>query len=247
MPFEDYGATGKHTETHTEALKVAKLGTRLQLEDGRVFHYARANGALLVGQLCQGAAAVANHDEDLAVASTAIGATEVSVTFGATAITLNQYENGYLYVNNGTAEGAVYTIDSHVADAGGQAFTVPLKDDGGLRVALVNGDSTVGVMGNPWADVIQYPTTITGMAAGVSPVAVDDDAYFWCQTWGPAAIFVDLSTHAIGTAIEPSAAKAGAVDLYDRSGSVDQPMIGQAMNVAATDDEYHMFYLNIAP
>jgi hypothetical protein len=248
MPFDDYGATGKHTETYTEALKVAKLGTRLQLEDGRVFHYARAGGALAVGQLCQQAVGVANHDSDLVVATTgAIGDNELVVTLGATAMTLNQYENGYLHVNDETAQGAVYTIDSHAAVDSDGNFTVPIKDDGGLRVSIVAADSQVGLTPNLWGDVIKFPvTTATGVTAGVSPVAVDNDAYFWCQTWGMCAILSDSTTFVIGKGIEPSAV-AGSVALADRSGSTDFHGIGAVSNTIPVNTEYNMFYLMVSP
>ena len=84
--------------------KKHKLGTRMQIADTE-YIYASSGEAVLAGQLMESAAVEANENDDLAVATTAAESTTVSVTFGG-AVTLDEYADGFLYVNAGGGAGA---------------------------------------------------------------------------------------------------------------------------------------------
>ena len=244
-PVYDYAAEGFQYDTHTT--QQASLGTRAQLIDGRVYHYAK-NGAvaLTVGKLCQTAVEVANNAEGLAVATTAAAAKSVTVTLGATAATADQFKDGYMVLQDGGGEnGHYYSIATHPAADASATLAVQLKH--GLATAITSGTEEAGLYKNMYQDIIVFPTTVTGAPVGVPNVDIAASSYGWIQTWGPCAILADLTTHAVGAPIEPSADAAGAVDLFDRSGTVDAPQIGITLGTLPVDTEYPLFYLMIAP
>ena len=68
-----------------------QLGAKVVSNDGREFVYALAGGAtLVVGNVLQGPAEVANHQNVAPTANVAAGATSFTVTLGNTAATTNQ-------------------------------------------------------------------------------------------------------------------------------------------------------------
>ena len=96
---------GQEKET-TTTRREHPLGAVGMTPDGRCFRWAFSGEAIGAGQLVMQKGAVANHDMDLATATAgSVGDTSITVTLGATAATLNQYEDGALYTNDGTGEG----------------------------------------------------------------------------------------------------------------------------------------------
>jgi hypothetical protein len=203
---------GNYGEEHvTGTTKLHTVGTRMILPDGRVFRYALANGALPAGQLVQESANVALHDMDLAVATAAIGATQITVTPGATAVTANQYQGGYLYVNDGAGgEGQVYAIASHPAADASTAFVVTLQS--GITQAFTNGTTLVGLKANAYFDCIPAPVVPTARILGAPVADIADNGYGWVQTWGEAALLVDTLVPVVGEDLYPSSNTSGAVD-----------------------------------
>jgi len=205
--FGNYG-----DEKVTGTTKLYDVGTRMQLPDGNVFRYAFANGALAAGQMVQESAAIANHDMDLAVATTAIGATTVTVTPGATAVTADQYAGGSLYVNDGAnlGEGQVYRVKSHPAADASTAFVVTLSE--GLTQAFTNGTTLVGLKANSYFDCIPVPATPTARVLGAPRADIADNAYGWIQTWGEASLLVDTCVPVVGEDIYASTTQSGAIE-----------------------------------
>ena len=241
----DYGDE-KLTST-TEDLGLI-LGTRMVLPDGRVYRYAFTNGAAPAGQGVQSSAAVANHDSDLAVASNAaVGAKSVSVTLGGTAAAKDLYANGYLFVNDVEGEGHVYKISGHAAIGSGGTGDINLMDGDGIKEALVAGSSQVGLVANPYAEVIPTPGGAqTGRCVGYAPTEIADNAYFWVQTWGEAAVLAD-GTLVIFRPIRVSDGTAGAVEEYSSQTDAEEQVVGFATNVLAATTEYQFAFLTISP
>lgn len=67
------------------------LGSKFYDQNGNAYRYVKVGGtATVAGKVYQAPAEITNH-QDLVPAAAAIGATEVTVTLGATAATANQY------------------------------------------------------------------------------------------------------------------------------------------------------------
>lgn len=183
------------------------LGTKVSLADGRSFVYGRAGASdLAYGKMNQTAAPLATSNDEVVASSAAVGDTSISVTFGA-AVTANQYADGYLYVNDDTGEGQLYTIKSH--PAGTSAVKVTLNEE--IRVAVTAGAGTVSAIVHPMAAVIVAPTTLTGTPCGVAVVTVTANYYAWFQVTGACPVLTN-GIIVIGNTVEASGTTAGAVD-----------------------------------
>ena len=243
--FGDYGDE-KITSTSEDLGLV--IGTRRGLPDGRVFRYAFTDGAAPAGQGVQSSAAVANHDSDLAVAAAAaVGDKSVSVTLGGTAAAEDLYAEGYLFVNDVEGEGHVYKIRQHDAIGSGGTGTINLMDGDTIKEALVAGSSQIGLVASPYMNVIPTPGGAqTGRCVGYAATEIADNAYFWVQTWGEAAVFAD-GTLVIFRPIRVSDGTAGAVENYASQTASEEQVVGFATNVLAASTEYQFAFLTISP
>jgi hypothetical protein len=163
--------------------------------------------ALVPGTLVQAPAEVTNH-QNLTPAAAAIGATQVTVTLGATAATANQYAGGLLVVTVTPGQGYSYEIDSHPAASGSATLVLTLKDP--ILVALTT-SSRVDLVANEYNGVIINPTTASSNPVGVAvyPIAIGE--YGYIQTGGHANVLADGAV-VVGTAVVASNATAGAVE-----------------------------------
>lgn len=222
------------------ANKLEELGTIRILSDGRTFAYARAGATdLAAGKVTQTAIPSANASDETVAASAAVGDMSISVTFGG-AVTADFYKDGWLWINDDTGEAHVYRIRSHAA--GTAAVIVYLKDP--IRVAVTAGAGTVSCIQNPQDLVLVYPTTGTGAPAGVPPIPVTANYYFWNQVKGPAAVLTD-GTVVIGQHVRVSDGVAGAVEPLDRDGTHEnEAEVGTVLAVNA-NTEYSLINLAI--
>jgi len=202
-------------------------------EYGGVYAYAQAGAvALAAGVLTQGAipSATANNEPLSATQSAAIGDYSVTVTFGSS-VTADFYKDGYFWVSDATGEGHRYRIKGHAA--GTADVTVYLKDP--IRVALVASTSEWSAIQNRQKLVLICPTTLTGAPAGVCPIVVDINYYFWNQVKGPAAVLFHTGSSgaaAIGNQVVPANSNtpiAGAVEEADGGDII--PCVGTVMSV----------------
>jgi len=184
---------GIHEQSSTQK---EKLGTLRVLADGRKFRYAKAGGtALAIGIPTQSAAAEANHINKQCAAA-AIGSTVVFVTVGATAVTEDQYKDGWLMVNDGTGQYCMYPVLGNSACAGSGTTTVVLAEP--IRVALVgSGTSEVSLIPNAFYGVVVGAAN--GHFAGVPPIDVTANYYYWSQTGGMCCA---LNTNAVAVGSE---------------------------------------------
>jgi hypothetical protein len=243
-PGTVWGAYGDEKVTSQTQDTGNPLGTRMVLPDGRVYYYAQVNGAIGAGKICQMAVPTAQHDMDLAVATAAaVGDLLVNCTLEAALTALDQYKDGYLYVNDEDGEGHVYKIAGHAAIASAGTGDIRLREP--IAKALTT-SSLVGLVLNPFAEVIIYPVTSTNGVAGVCPADFADNDYGWLQTWGPAAVWCDVA-FTVGQPVRVSDGTAGKGEPYASNTSGEEAVIGRFMQTVPAADDYGMVDLQIRP
>jgi hypothetical protein len=217
--------------------KKQKLGTRMQIADTE-YVYASTGEAVLAAQLLEGAANISTEDEDMAIATTAAGATAVTVTFRAS-VDKDEYADGFLFVNNGggAGDGFRYKIKSHPA---GTAVAVTLDHEDGLITALTNGTDVVGAAKPLTSGVLTSNTTAVNAAVGVAMNDIASGSYGWLQVRGQGVCLIQ-GTPGAGLGIMRSNGTPGAVELAD--GSLQD--VGAMGRTAGVDTEHHEVYLNI--
>jgi len=217
------------------------IGTLATTSDGRKFRYARAGAsALVAGDMIQAPAQLVNHDQ-LTPSAAAIGATEISVTLGATAVTANQYANGWICIDTTPGLGQFLKIQSHPAADASAAVVLTLFPEDALTVALTS-SSRVTLVPNPYSAVIQTPvTTLTGAAIGAAIYPIAAGEYGWIQSGGPAAVLI-AGTPGVGLAVVVPATAAGAV-VVDGAAAATPP-VGYMM-VTGVDGKVLPVYLTI--
>jgi hypothetical protein len=209
-----------------------RLGWAVRTRDGRTFRFCRMGAvAGVAGSVYQASAPVANHLA-LTPSAAAIGATGVSLTLGATAATQNQYAEGWLQVDTTPGNGIMYGVDSHLAISSSGTGTINLTKDDAIQVALT-GSSRVGLIANPFADIIVCPTTVTNIPVGVPLFAIPIGQYGWVQTWGPCAVLIN-GTPAVGAAVVISGTTSGAVDVGTVAAELNTRHIGWMMQVGVS-------------
>jgi len=230
----------------TSSTKLGTIGQRLQLNDGRVFYYARAGSSYLYAGRAVASMAVSSELSKACTAATT-GAYEITVTTSASSAVADMPE-GYLLINDvGPGEGHMMKIKKAAANASlSTSIDFTLYDPLPVEAIATNEFS---VIFNPWNDVVstdaQNALATGQFVCGVPPVAVTASYYFWCQTWGPAAVLsaanVGVTGDSLGTGIDDD----GALGLYLGTAS-DTQHVGTAMNLQV-DTEYNAVFLRISP
>ena len=183
------GAEGEVFNTSTG--RSFPLGTRMHTASGRVFRYARAGAAAI-----SAARTVAQPQElpeaeirnRLISAATFVGANSLVIVYRTgTQIQANDYEDGLLYVNDGQGEGHIYPVSAN-APMSIYDTTMTVHLDAPLQVRLDATTSRVTLLKNRYTGLREADAPPTSPLAGVAPVAVAANSYFWCQTGGPAAV-----------------------------------------------------------
>ena len=226
-----------------------RLGTLRYLEDGRIFAYAlNGTGALTPGMLVQTPAPAAGANLQaanvLVLAAANVDsinmAKTVAVNQNASNLAANFFQDGYMYVrnmnNSAVNAAAYYKIRSHPATNANTTNTnycvFTLYDD--LQVSLAT-TSNVAFVPNPYSQVIVTPTTPTSRVAGIAPIAVAANAYFWLQIEGPCGAIANAAL-AINVPVCPSNLAAGSVmpGSVSANAMVQTPIIGHALDVGVT-------------
>jgi hypothetical protein len=210
------------------SVQLEELDTIRYEQDGRVFAYALAGSvALAVGKTNQAPVpdGNANNETLSATQSAAIGATQITVTFGG-AVTADYYKDGYIYATDSAGEGTMYRVKGHAA--GTADVVVYLKD--AVRVAWVASTTIWTAIANRQAYlIIGSAPTITARVAGVAPITVTA-LYFWNQVKGPCVCLLSGSV-VLGDPVYPLTT-AGALGPMANTG-IMQP-VGNVMSVDAT-------------
>lgn len=225
-PMALFGVNGGITSS--DASLATLVGARFQSDNGREFVLIQNAGvALTSGKLIQGPVSIGANHTNLTCATSAIGATQITVTLGGTAVTANQYQGGYAVVNAGTGIGQTFKIASHPAQAT-TTGTVVLTLEDPLSVATAVSDSKVTLQLNPYGSAngtafttsgcVVAPVTATGPIIGVTVYPIPATSatvlsYGFIQTKGIVGCLNDATT-AIGLDLMRSANTAGAVQTY---------------------------------
>lgn len=214
------------------------LGVRAVTGDGREFRLCQAGAtALVVGKLYSEAAQLTTH-HNLTPTAASAGATQVTVTLGATAATANQYLNGYLLVeaDSGGTPGYLYQIGGNPAANSSATLAVQLNDP--LQVAITTA-AKISLIPNEYSAVIISAASATGNPVGAAIYPVTASYYGWLQTKGPASVLSDGAI-TVGVAAVKSSSVAGAV----ASLSSTLAPVGVAMETT-TDTQYGLFALDL--
>src|SRR3990172_5929195 len=209
MPNTINGSDGDQFAVHTT--QQLSLGQEMRFPDGRRFRYAKAPSgtAVVVAKLYQAAIPVANHVLQTAAAAAA-GATSVTLTLGATAVTADQYRDGYLVVDlaANTGFGYIYQIGPHGDVAASGDFIVPLR--GTVQVAIDATANSVSLVPNNYSGVIlAVATTPTAVLVGGSQKPIPVRNFGWILVAGTTTCLTQ-GTVVIGTIVKPGTA-AGAL------------------------------------
>jgi hypothetical protein len=214
--------------------KKEPLGKLRFTEDGRAFRYARAGAtALTAGYALYLAEATANHIKQVNTGYTmAVGAYEVTLLLGATAVTANMYDDGYLQIYDGAAAavGQNLQISSHDTAALSTACKFRLKDP--VLAACIATD-TYSLIPNPWNGLVASAAVAHGFG-GVAPIAVTANYYFWTQVGGTCCV-LNHTTTPLGSMVGMSAATTGALATAAAFTSL---WVGEQIGYAAIADKY---------
>jgi hypothetical protein len=222
-----YGTVDPFTSGLTQLFP---LGSRL-LYGNTVYAYGRlAAVAVTAGKCVTHAASIAHHFDLTPTAGVAAGETAISVETAGTDITLNQYANGYLYVNDAAGEGQMLRIKSNPAHdhSADPSIVITCYDD--LATAITT-SSRITLIPDPRSAQIVQAATTTGATLGVTVVDMAASAYGWFAVSGPQAVLTS-GTLVVGNHAVPLGA-AGAVG--PAAGDVIQ-VIGTVMIVNVTTD-----------
>ena len=164
------------------------LGTLRINRDGRKFRYAMASTSALAAGKANIVAPCDAQVFDEACANThAIGDMFIEETITAgVAHAKNKFRGGMFAINDATSEGHQYLITSSSAvTALGTSIMLGLADP--IRVALEVTTTQFTLVVSPWSGVAESATQ-TNLMAGVAPMVIPANAYFWNQTGGPANV-----------------------------------------------------------
>jgi len=240
---------GEPIDTYAQSkYQLFPLGTKA-IQGDRAWRYCENSTAALtvVGSAIQAPAAIhTDCTEDIVVAASegetyAIGSYDITITSTANIAAApwsvaNGGAEGYIMINGGTGIGQCRKIKGHTAAVSTNTFIVEVYDP--WAVAPIAGDSEVGIIENPYANVA-VAAALTTIPIGVNPIAVSASYYFWCQTGGPAAVMchaaIPVGTMAIcGTT-------AGEVD--PMSAFTTEVIMGYMLTPGIKDNDSAIIYL----
>jgi hypothetical protein len=183
------------------------LGEKMVGPSGACYRFAKAGAVdLVAGNWLQSPAQVGNH-QNLTATAAAIGATQVTVTLGATAATANQYAGGKAVVTVTPGLGQEVYIVGHPAAGSGETLTLTISEP--LRVAWTT-STRVDLVPNQYNGVIQSPvTTLTGVPVGVAVNIITAGEYGWILCEGLAGALI-AGTPAVGSGLVLPGTAAGA-------------------------------------
>ena len=216
------------------------LGTTGVTNDGRTYRYGQAASTKLVlGKMCI-APDITTHHEDIAVNTFAIGDKSITATLGATAITGNEYQEGFVNVTDGTGQGIMYKIKSCPATALSSDVIITLEEP---IIVAAEAATTVTLYRNKYRDIIVSDGTQADLPVGVPNIDIAADSYGWFQVGGPCSVLVDANDTTVGTPITIGDGTAGGVETHNAATEV---LVGiQPAGAGADVGEYGVFELTL--
>jgi hypothetical protein len=231
-----YATANPYAESATQLFP---LGAKL-VYGNNVYRYVGIGGtAVTAGKLLQQPAVVSDHANMAATAAVAAGETAISVETGGTDITLNQYANGYLWVNDVNGEGQMLRVKSNPAHDHSADPSIVITCYDALATALTT-NSQLTLLADPSNDLIVAPAAETGALMGATVIDMTADYYGWAVISGPAALLT-VGTLVVGNAAVRSGGTAGGV-----APATDNVLmeVGDVMAVSA-NTEYSLINMNL--
>ena len=159
------------------------VGDKVELPDGREFHYAKSTKAITTNLACNFTAAGYTSSTAFVVAA-AIGDKKVTIPAAThAALTQNELRGGYVVmgIQGGTTTVQVRGIVGNTASLANAAFDVYL--DAALSSAITSSVS-VETYQNPFAAISQDNTELLPRAGMAATNVSAADTYFWVETKG---------------------------------------------------------------
>ena len=232
-----YATANPYAESATQLFP---LGSKL-IYGNNTYRYVGIGGtAVTAGKLLQQPAVVSDHANMSATAAVAAGETAISVETGGTDITLNQYANGYLWVNDVAGEGQMLRVKSNPAHDHSADPSIVITCYDALATALTT-NSQLTLLADPSNDLIVAPAAETGALMGATVIDLTADYFGWAVMSGPAALLT-VGTLVVGNAAVRSGGTAGGV-----APATDNVLmeVGDVMAVSA-NTEYSLINMNLS-
>mgnify|MGYP003624416093 FL=1 len=232
-----YATANPYAESATQLFP---LGSKL-IYGNNTYRYVGIGGtAVTAGKLLQQPAVVSDHANMSATAAVAAGETAISVETGGTDITLNQYANGYLWVNDVAGEGQMLRVKSNPAHDHSADPSIVITCYDALATALTT-NSQLTLLADPSNDLIVAPAAETGALMGATVIDMTADYFGWAVMSGPAALLT-VGTLVVGNAAVRSGGTAGGV-----APATDNVLmeVGDVMAVSA-NTEYSLINMNLS-
>jgi hypothetical protein len=222
------------------------LGTIGVATDGSLYRFAYSGAvALSIGKVTVGQAIVSNHS-NLALDSTspvAVNSNTLAVVLGGTAITQDQYLDGYAVINDGTGKGQRFRIAGNSAQTSTTGVaTIFLYNPVTTLLALA--DTKVTLEPSRWGLTVVHPGSSGALLCNGVPqsITVPINNYYWSKTRGGASVLSD-GIIAKGTgAILTTNAVAGAL-LTEASTTIVQ-RVAEAPE-ATVDTKYYTLLMKV--
>ena len=248
-----YGKWGEQFEEHQ--YKRHDFGTKMIMSDS-VWVYAQMGATVgVAGSLYQSEAVTANWNSKTVDTARAAGAEQISATLGGTATVQNEFDEGYVVIEDDAGEGYLYHIargwkdgDSNAKASTGAVQTVNLRPGEKVQVALTTA-TTLSFFKNKLDEVVVHPSPPNAAVVGVAMRAVSSPGgigyYCWLQVKGPASVKAD-GTLVPGNGVRAAEGSAdGAVAALDYSESGrDEVPLGSVIDIG-TDTEHAAIDLDI--
>lgn len=243
----------------TSTTKQVQYGAKGVTEDGRGFRYVQFGGTTTIvpGVLLQAAVATTNAT-GLAITAVGTGGQTTGnllagsnlliVTNGATAVTQDEFAEGFLEVvqTSGSSEGPIqYRVKGNSAATASTGFIqVYLAEPLRNAQTLVAGTDTANLWVSPYQGAIATTTVNVPIGVTVNQVVNSSTVtnYGWVQTTGKALALQDASSMVIGNTVGPSTTTAGYVGL---AVAATKPAIGWSAVTSSTGGASANVYLNL--
>lgn len=242
--FRSAAGVGVNIDPYLEdnAVQQYPLGTKL-VYGIRAYRYTLfgATGGV-AGDLYTSHNVVAGHVDET-ISAAAKGDKTIDFTPSATAITLNEYRDGFLNILSGTGLGRSYQILSHPAESTGSTlFTITLIDP----IALALASTPKGTLHqSPWGEVVPAAAnTKVGFAAGFAQGVITLAQFGWLQTRGPGSVTIKGSV-VKGDNLVTQTTVVGAVGPRTTALDVNETVVAVCMEASATDDDTVAAFITI--
>lgn len=194
----------------TTTSKMEDFGAEGRTDSGNTYRYVKAGGAVTAGNVVIAPSLVTNHQNCAVQAAAAAGATQLTLTLGATLATADQYAEGTLTIgNDGSGNPVTLKISGNSAAGSAGTITIMLDPTTPLPNALTT--SNVASLAPNLHNGVTASST-AGLPVGVAVRDIASGSYGWVLTNGHIGVVNDAagSLSALGK-IKQSTNVAGAV------------------------------------